>query len=404
MRNNNLNDSFQSPSNPFETQDNFDFQGGMEFNNQPQNGQNKRSVNNNRPKGRSMNPNQRNSNNMGSNFGHRLKEPVSLNEVLLAPISALYAFTIKIHSGFRLDEEVKVLASTQTAYLVMGLITGSKVYLIMSLGNILAIIIVLMLASSYINLPDYLSPDGIFNRRNRNEEYEEAMRNYNQNMGNSIDYNSNPNPNPNYNMNPTGNQNMNRSMGKNNTTQVDLNYNDNYIRENNNPNMGNNMYNRLNNDTQSFNNFGLNTIDRVDDGVNFGISNLSENSSNIESTKEFNSNKFDESPDDMVDFERIISNPNQGTFSPTSNNPFKNPNRTRDQIFEENPYKNRIIDGGNKQATFNSITPNENREYRRNPVHKATNNILEMVKDGFATSLSNSSMYRQDEEEFTYAD
>lgn len=406
MRNNNLNDSFQSPSNPFETQDNFDFQGGMEFNNQPQNGQNKRSVNNNRPKGRSMNPNQRNSNNMGSNSGHRLKEPVSLNEVLLAPISALYAFTIKIHSGFRLDEEVKVLASTQTAYLVMGLITGSKVYLIMSLGNILAIIIVLMLASSYINLPDYLSPDGIFNRRNRNEEYEEAMRNYNQNMGNSTDYNSNPNPNPNpnYNMNPTGNQNMNRSMGKNNTTQVDLNYNDNYIRENNNPNMGNNMYNRLNNDTQSFNNFGLNTIDRVDDGVNFGISNLSENSSNIESTKEFNSNKFDESPDDMIDFERIISNPNQGTFSPTSNNPFKNPDRTRDQIFEENPYKNRIIDGGNKQATFNSITPNENREYRRNPVHKATNNILEMVKDGFATSLSNSSMYRQDEEEFTYAD
>ena len=123
MRNNNLNDSFQSPSNPFENQDNFDFQGGMEFNSQPQNGQNKRHVNNNHPRGRSTGPNQRNGNNMGSNSGHRLKESVSLNEVLLAPISALYSFTIKIHSGFRLDEEVKVLASTQTAYLVMGLVT-----------------------------------------------------------------------------------------------------------------------------------------------------------------------------------------------------------------------------------------------------------------------------------------
>lgn len=406
MRNNNLNDSFQSPSNPFENQDNFDFQGGIEFNNQPQNGQNKRPPNNNRPRGRNMSSNQHNGNSIGSNSGHRLKEPVSLNEILLAPISALYAFTIKIHSGFRLDEEVKVLVSTQTAYLVMGFITGSKVYLIMSLGNILAIIIVLMLASSYINLPDYLSPDGIFNKRNRNEEYEEAIRNYNQNMGNSTNYDSNLNQN--YNMGSTRDQNINRNinqnMGKNNTTQVDPNYNDNYIRENNNPNMGNNMYNRLNNDTQSFNNFGLNTIDRIDDGVNFGISNLSENSTNIKSTKEFNSNKFDESPDDMVDFERIMSNPNQGTFSPTSNNPFKNPNRTRDQIFEENPYKNRIINGENKQATFNNMIPSENREYRRNPVHKATNNILEMVKDGFATSLSNSSMYRQDEEEFTYAD
>lgn len=401
MRNSNLNDSLQTPSNPFENQDDFDFQGGIEFNNQPQNGPNKR-PSNNRPRGRNLGSNQHNGTSMGPSSGHRLAEPVSMNEVLLAPISALYAFTIKIHSGFRLDEEVKVLASTQTAYLVIGLITGSKVYLIMSLGNILAIIIVLMLASSYINLPDYLSPDGIFNRRNRNGEYEEAMRNYNQNMGNPTDYNSNPNPN--YSMGPANNQNMNSGMGKNNTTQVDPNYNDSYTRENNNPNMGNNMYNRLNNDTQSFNNFGLNTIDRMDDGVNFGISNLSENSSNIKSTKEFNSDKFDEYPDDMVDFERITSNPNQGVFSPTSNNPFKNPSRTRNQIFEENPYKNRIINGGNKQAIFNRMIPGENREYRRNPNHKPTNNVLDMIKDGFASSLSNSSMNRRDEEEFTYAD
>lgn len=399
MRNNNLNGGFQAPSNPFENQNNFD------FNNQPQepNQSNIRRNNGNQRRVRE---------NVNTQQKHRIAEPVSLNEILLAPISALYSFTIKIHSGFRLDEEVKVLASTQTAYLVLGLITNSKVYFIMSLGNIFAIIVVLILASSYVNLPDYLSPNGILNRKSRDEEYEEAMRNYNQNinqdMRQNTNINSNIGPTMGSNTNPNindGNNLYNQGFGRDNTHQVDPNYNDNYIRENNNPNMGNNMYNKLNNDTQSFNNFGLNTVERFDDGVNFGIDNLSNDTSNIEPTTQFNGNSFDNSVDNMIDFNGIINNPNQGNFTPTVNNPFKNPRYTRNEIFEQSPYKNRIINNSsNKQETFNRMIPRENRDYRKNPMHKTTTNILAMVKDGFASSLANSGMYKQDEEDFTFVD
>lgn len=401
MRNNNLNDSFQAPSNPFENQNNFDFNNNrVDFNNQSQK-PNQNNIQRN-------NGNQRRvQENINTQQKHRIAESVSLNEILLAPISALYSFTIKIHSGFRLDEEVKVLASTQTAYLVLGLITNSKVYFIMSLGNIFAIIVVLILASSYINLPDYLSPNGILNRKSKDEEYEEAMRNYNHNMNSNMSQNTNQNPNmgPNMRQNINYNSNLNnQGFRGDNTQQVDPNYNDNYIRENNNPNMGNNMYNKLNNDTQSFNNFGLNTVDRLDDGVNFGIDNLSNETSNIEPTRQFNGNSFNGNVDNMIDFNGIINNPNQGNFSPTFNNPFKNPRYTRNEIFEQNPYKDRIITNTNKQETFNNMIPRENRDYRKNPVHKATVNVLEMVKDGFASSLSNSSMYKQDEEDFTFVD
>lgn len=362
--------------------------------------------------------------------GIGLDKKIGLNEILLAPINSLYKFMMKMQTGFKLDEEVRVLIKIQVLYLALGVVTGKSLYLILTIGNILSIFFVLILASSYVDLPDYLKPGGIINNlSNRNnidyqDEYNEAYNNQFQN--NSYRREDNNQNNINYTnyqeqMNgfgPDYNQVENPSLGNPenafNSNSIDnfdnkIKFNESnlestipggvdvgYERDSNTNNLGSDMYNPENSDGNPFNTAGLNTEKNSNEGVYFGFNNLSGVSDEARTTNKLDN--LDSKTNKDFDINEMFKKSVNSQFSPNLDNIYRNPKNSRSQLFEKSPLKDKVVsDRKNFNRQMEMMSPPPNKPVKQNIVQKGSKNLLNMVKDGYIASMVNSNLHKQDE-------
>lgn len=350
------------------------------------------------------------------------KKP-SLNDILLAPISALYAYTLKIHEGFKLEEEVRNLVTLQIVYFLLILISKSPIYMYLSIGNVIGLAITIILGSNYIDIPEGMIPNGVkrnkrdFNGQqqyqNNQQQYQNNQEQYQNNQQqyyNDQQYNNNNfNQPPNYqndnninNHNESFNQpnNINQNFNKNkeilfseNTLNgIDMSFKD-IQREVNKTNFGVNNYNPMSENVHPFDTAGINTNNVTYNDNMFDM----DNSSNIpiEDYQIPDNNLFGDKTQEIVtNIIKDINNP-QNNIEQMNRNVFKEQNVNREQIFQSSPYKNEILDNNNQYNTnmyMQGMKPRGNERVRSKLRHIMPIPIMEMLKNGLDNMAYNSDL------------
>lgn len=413
---------------------NFGPNNGFNSNNQPRNGPNVNNRQNQTNRRGNYNGNQGNTGYSQSGIrgafsgiknGIGLDRKIGFNEILISPISALYKFIMKIQKGFKLDEEVRTVVKIQVLYLILGLISGKSVYLVLTIGNIISMVFVLILASSYVNLPDYLTPggmvNGISNKMSKNNNYDEEYNNqYNEqynnqyyeqynNQYNDPEQNTENSNNRQYDINNNPNNNQFGMFDPNISDNNQINFNksnleptspgeetERYSRDQRINNMGNDMYNNYCPDVNPFNTAGLNTEKNPEREVNFGFDNLSGIPKDMEIENKFDEIKEDK--DTRFNFKNAYERSLNTEFKPSLENIYRNPSKSRQEIFRNNPIKDKIATDRSKiNDQIRNMSPPVNKPMKENIIQKGSKNFLNMIKDGYLVSMSNSNLTKQDE-------